>query len=106
MVSPVVESVIEAVAPVETAVGVDAMQTPPLTRQSLRMSRRLMASMANNGDEKRKTDVPLPGKARETVDDTGTIAEPSDGKSDRCQGPSPVPRKFPTAEPKKRKYQT
>ena len=47
--------------------------------------------------------MPPPGKARETVDDTGTIAEPSDGESDVCQGPSPAPRNFPTVEPKKRK---
>ena len=93
MVSPAVESGIEAVAPAETAVRADAMQTPPLLRQSLRISSRQMASTANNGDEKRKTDVPPPGKARETVDDTGTIAEPSDGESDVCQGPSPAPRK-------------
>ena len=99
MVSSVVENAIEAVAPVATAVCADAMQTPPLTRQSLRMSRRLMASMANNGDEKRKTDVPQPGKARKIVDNTGMIANPSDGESDGCQGPSPAPRKFPTVEP-------
>jgi hypothetical protein len=103
MVSPVGVSAIEAVAPVETAVGADAMQTPPPIRQSRRISRRQMASTANNGDEKRKTDVPPPAKARETVDDTGTIAEPSDGERDGCQGPSPAPRKFPTVEPKKRK---
>ena len=93
MVSLVVESAIEAVTPAETAMRVDAMQTPLLTWQSLRISSRLMASTANNGDEKRKTDVPPPGKARETVDDTGTIAEPSDGESDGCQGPSPAPQK-------------
>ena len=86
MVSPVGVSAIEAVAPVETAVGADAMQTPPPIRQSRRISRRQMASTANNGDEKRKTDVPPPAKARETVDDTGTIAEPSDGERDGCQG--------------------
>ena len=47
MVSPVVESGIEAVAPVETAVRADAMQTSPLIRQSLRISSRLMANTAN-----------------------------------------------------------
>ena len=47
--------------------------------------------------------MPPPGKAREAVDDTVAIADSLDGESDGCEGPSPVPRKFPTVELKKRK---
>ena len=100
MVSPVAESTIEAFAPAEMAGPADAMQTPQLTRHSLRISSRLMASTANNDDEKRKTDAPPPGKVRETVDNTGRIAEPSDSERDGCQGPSPVPRNCSTVGPK------
>ena len=84
MVSPVVESTLELVAPAETAGPADAMETPPLTRHLLRISSRLIESTANNGDEKRKIDRPPPWKARETVDETGTIANPLDGKSNGC----------------------
>ena len=47
MVSPVGESGIEVVAPVKTAARADVMQTPPLIRQSLRISSRQTARVTN-----------------------------------------------------------
>ena len=95
----------EAVAPVETAARGDTERTPAPTRKATRRSKRAKATPANIGQGSKKPCASTPenrrGEAVEGVGKARTAPAPPRGDSDSRIGPSPIQRKFPTADPKK-----